>query len=219
VSVTRIYHTAWVLSGVLFFGGFVAGGELESPPIFVIGEVGAVLAFVYAMYLSLRVVRGGDPRLLKRGIRGTATVLQAHRTNTVMQAGEFDWMAPWMWNYHLRVTLPGEDPYETVVSICAAIGEGQQVDIAAAPHNHKRVTIDVGQGEGKRKAKGDADALESAISKFSATASSFTASTPAKGGDSKDSIKDLERLADLHDRGVLTDAELAEQKRKLLDES
>ena len=143
-----MYHTAWILAGAFFIGGFVVGGELGSPPIFVIGEVGAVLAFVYAMYLSLRVIRSGDPRLLKRGIRGTATVLKAHQTSTVVQAGEFDWMAPWMWNYHLHVTLPGVDPYETVCSICAdGIAEGQEVEIVAAPRNRKRVTIDVGQGK------------------------------------------------------------------------
>jgi hypothetical protein len=36
------------------------------------------------------------------------------------------------------------------------------------------------------------------------------------GGGGDDSIAKLERLANLHDRGVLTDDELATEKRKLL---
>jgi hypothetical protein len=228
-----MYHTAWIVSGLLFVGGFVLGGELGSPGIFVIGEVGAVLAFVYAMYLSLSVIRNGDRRLLKRGIRGTATVLQAHRTNTVMQAGEFEWMAPWVWRYHLQVTIPNVEPYETVVSICAEVAEGQQVDIVAAPHNHKRVTIDVGQG-GKRKdwrsAAGTPTAgtptagmpTSSGSLKFSLPSSASvpgdSAPDDSRVDDSRadDSISKLERLANLHERGVLTDDELAAEKRKVL---
>ena len=147
MSVGRMYHLSWILAGVFFIGFPVLGGALGSVPIFLIGVVGAVLAFVYAMYLSIRVIRNGDPRLLKRGIRGTATVLKAHQTNTVMQEGEFGWRAPYMWRYRLRVTLPNTEPYETDCNICAELAEGQQVEVAAAPHNHKRVTIDVGQGK------------------------------------------------------------------------
>jgi hypothetical protein len=153
VSIGRMYHLSWMLAGVLFIGFPVLGGALGSVPIFVFGIVGAVVAFLYAMYLSIHVIRNGDPGLLKRGIRGTATVLKAHQTNTVMQEGEFGWRAPYMWKYHLRVTLPNQEPYETDCNICAELGEGQEVQVAAAPHNHKRVTIDVGQG----KDRGSAD--------------------------------------------------------------
>lgn len=149
MPIGRIYHLAWIMSGVFFLGFTSLGGALGSVPIFIIGVVGAVVSFVYAMYLSLRVIRSGDPRLLTRGIHGTATVLTAHQTNTVIQEGEFAWQAPWMWKYRLRVQLPNEQPYETTCSICAELTEGQQVQIAAAPHNHKRVTIDVGQGKGR----------------------------------------------------------------------
>src|SRR3954465_9691232 len=113
-----MYHLAWILAGGVFGGGPALGGALGSMPVSVFGIVGSVVAFVYAMYLSLRVIRSGDPRLLKRGIRGTAIVLKAHRTNTVMQEGEFDWQAPRMWKYRLRVTLPNIEPYETDCNIC-----------------------------------------------------------------------------------------------------
>ena len=147
MSVGRMYHLSWALAGVLFIGFPVLGGALGSVPILLIGVVGAVVAFFYAMYLSIRVIRNGDPGLLKRGIRGTATVLTAHETNTVMQEGEFTWRAPYMWKYRLRVSLPNNQPYETTCNICAELTEGQEVKVAAAPHNHKRVTIDVGQGK------------------------------------------------------------------------
>ncbi len=223
-----MYHASWILSGMFFVGAFVAGGELESPAIFVVGEVLAVAFFVYAMYLSLRVIRAGDPRLLKRGIRGTAIVLQAHRTNTVMQAGEFEWMAPWVWRYHLQVTIPDHEPYETVVSICAGgMSEGQTVDIAAAPQNHKRVTIDVGQDQGKGAGSASTDrgvptslSFASADTPAGDSAPKFDPGTGAPTGapTGGDSISKLERLANLRDRGVLTDDELAEQKRKLLND-
>ena len=99
------------------------------------------------MYLALAVMRNGDRRTLRRGIRGTAEVLTAKETNTVIQEGEFAWQAPRVWKYRLRVTLPGRPPYETICTICASgIRPGSVVDVAAARLNRKRVTIDVGQG-------------------------------------------------------------------------
>lgn len=50
--------------------------------------------FAYAMYLSMAVMRNGDRRLLRRGIAGTAEVLSARATNTVIQECEFAWEAP-----------------------------------------------------------------------------------------------------------------------------
>jgi hypothetical protein len=103
--------------------------------------------FGYAMYLALAVMRNGDRRTLRRGVRGTAEVLTAKATNTVIQEGEFAWQAPRVYKYGLRVTLPGRTPYETSCSICASgIRPGSVVDVAVGRHNRKRVTIDVGQG-------------------------------------------------------------------------
>jgi hypothetical protein len=103
--------------------------------------------FVYGMYLALAVMRNGDRRTLRRGVRGTAEVLTAKATNTVIQEGEFAWQAPRVYKYGLRVTLPGHVPYETSCSICASgIRPGEVVDVAVGRHNRKRVTIDVGQG-------------------------------------------------------------------------
>jgi hypothetical protein len=105
--------------------------------------------FGYAMYLSMAVMRNGDRRLLRRGIAGTAEVLSAKATNTVIQEGEFAWQAPRVYKYGLRVTIPGRPSYETSCSICAAgIRAGSVVNVAVSPYNRKRLTIDVGQGRG-----------------------------------------------------------------------
>lgn len=102
--------------------------------------------FGYAMYLAMAVMRNGDRRLLRRGIAGTAQVLDAKATGTVIQQGEFAWEAPRVYKYRLRVTVGRRAPYETSCSICAAgIRAGSLVDVAVSPHNRKRVTIDVGQ--------------------------------------------------------------------------
>jgi hypothetical protein len=112
--------------------------------------------FAYGMYLALAVMRNGDRRTLRRGIRGTAEVLTAKATNTVIQEGEFAWEAPRVYKYRLRVTLPGRTPYETSCSICASgIRPGSVVEVAVGRHNRKRATIDVGQGGTRGKAQSD----------------------------------------------------------------
>jgi hypothetical protein len=106
------------------------------------------------MYLAMAVMRNGDRRTLKRGVRGKAEVLTAKATNTVIQAGEYAWQAPQVYKYRLRVTLPGRAPYETTCSICASgIHAGAVVDVAVGRHNRKRVTIDVGQGDTRGQAQ------------------------------------------------------------------
>jgi hypothetical protein len=107
------------------------------------------------MYLALAVMRNGDRRLLKRGIAGTAVVLSAKATNTVIQEGEFAWEAPRVYRYVLRVSIPGKAPYQTDCRICAAgINEGSTVNVAVSRHNRKRVTIDIGQGARGKGARG-----------------------------------------------------------------
>ncbi len=198
MAVGRMMVWSWILYVVFLVAAIGAGAALGSAgssltvPVIVVFVVLCVLSFVYAMYLSLRVIRSGDPRLLTRGIRGTALVLAAKQTNTVVQEGEFAWQAPFIWKYHLRVSLPEREPYETDCSICAAdLAVGSTVNVAAAPHNHKRVTIDVGQAE--RKARRQA--------------------ARQKTADTEDALR---QLAERHERGELTDSEFEDQKRQLL---
>ena len=170
--------------------------------------------FAYAMYLSLVVVRNGDPRLLKRGIRGTAEVLSRKATNEVIQEGGFAWEAPRVYKYRLRVSIPGKAPYETDCRICApGYSEGSTVTVAVAPHNHKRVTIDPGQsGHAVQGSRGG--------HRVPATAT-FTSENDGLGTSASPAAAhfgELEKLGQLHSQGILTDEEFAAEKARLLDE-
>jgi len=194
--------------------------------------------FAYAMYLSLAVVRNGDKRLLRRGVHGTAEVLSAKATSETIQEGEFAWEAPRVYEYWLRVTVPGKAPYETDCRICAyGIRQGMRVNVAVSPRNHKRVTIDVGQGTND----GTATARPTPVRETPPPAPAFagrpapgSASRPAPGpagrvirfpGDpggplgpqsESDRLSLLAQLGHLHSAGVLTDAEFAAQKARIL---
>jgi putative oligomerization/nucleic acid binding protein len=166
--------------------------------------------FAYAMYLALVVVRNGDPRLLKRGVRGTAEVLSRKATNEVIQSGEFAWEAPRVYKYRLRVSIPGEAPYETDCRICApGYSEGSTVQVAVAPHNHKRVTIDPGQsGHAIQGSRGGHRAT--------ATATYAAADDGASASPAAAHFGELEKLGQLHRQGILTDEEFAAEKARLL---
>jgi len=157
MTVGKISGLCWTVFGVMCLGFLpLAAGIMHINAIPAGPRVALMLVLViavwwgpfgYAMYLALAVMRNGDRRMLRRGVRGTAEVLTAKATNTVIQEGEFAWQAPRVYKYGLRVTLPGEIPYETSCSICASgIRPGSVVDVAVGRHNRKRVTIDVGQG-------------------------------------------------------------------------
>jgi hypothetical protein len=156
VTVGKISGLCWTVFVVMSVGflplaiGIMDIHAIPSTPRVVLMLVVVLIAwwgpFAYAMYLAMAVMRNGDRRLLKRGIHGTAEVLAAKATNTVIQEGEFAWEAPRVYKYRLRVTIPGRSPYETSCSICASgIRPGAVVDVAVSPHNRQRVTIDVGQ--------------------------------------------------------------------------
>jgi hypothetical protein len=184
--------------------------------------------FAYAMYLAMVVVKNGDPRLLKRGIKGTAEVLNGKATNEIIQSGEFAWEAPRVYKYRLRVSIPGKAPYETDCRICAAgIGQGSTVRVAVSPHNRKRVTIDLGRGS---QAGGADRAVPGVMTSDDVAARMFqggaargikvtsTASHDHVPSASAERIDELERLGKMHSQGVLSDAEFAAEKAKILDE-
>jgi hypothetical protein len=158
MTVGKISLTCWIVFGVMCLAFLPLGvGVIASTaglPTVARGVLAVLVAgglwwgpFAYGMYLSMAVVKNGDRRLLRRGIAGTAVVLSGKATNEIIQSGEFDWEAPRVYKYRLRVTIPGKAPYETDCRICATrISEGSVVNVAVSPHNRKRVTIDVGQG-------------------------------------------------------------------------
>jgi hypothetical protein len=196
VAIGRMLLWSWILFVVFLLAAVGLGASLGSSalaiPVAVVLVGGCIASFVYGMYLSLRVIRSGDPRLLTRGIRGTAIILAAKETNTQIQEGEFAWQAPFVWKYHLRISLPGREPYETDCSICAAdMSVGNTVNVAVAPHNRKRVTIDVGQDQVKQR-------------RHAARAQQVS---------TEDALRDL---AERRERGQLTEDEFEAQKQKLL---
>jgi hypothetical protein len=161
VTVSRISVACWIFFGVMSLAFLPLGiGIMAIHAIPVTARIVLAIAvvaglwwgpFAYGMYLAMAVMRNGDRRLLRRGIAGTAEVLSAKATGTVIQDGEFAWQAPRVYKYGLRVTVPGRPSYETSCSICATgIRAGTVVNVAVSPYNRKRVTIDVGQGGGPR---------------------------------------------------------------------
>jgi Short C-terminal domain len=208
--------------------------------------------FVYAMYLSIAVVRNGDKRLMRRGIHGTAEVLSAQSTSEVIQEGEFTWEAPRVYKYKLRVTIPGKAPYETYCRICAhGIRQGSLVNVAVSPRNRKRVTIDVGQLTNDGSAtpsptpvSGGVPASDAPTWTFSSRPAAGRTSRPAPGTASRhapgsagrelhfpgdtggplgprsesDRLSLLAQLGHLHSQGIITDAEFAAQKARILSQ-
>ena len=234
MTVGKISAVCWILFSVMCLGFLPLGaGILAIHALPVTARVALAIVvviglwwgpFAYAMYLSMAVMKNGDRRLLRRGIAGTAEVLSARATNTVIQEGGFEWQAPRVYKYGLRVSIPGRQPYETTCSICATgIREGMTVNVAVSPHNRKRVTIDVGQEAGM--------ALPAA-SRRPARARRRSAS-PAGVRDYRDAgpawqtispspdnqrLAALAQLGQLRNQGVLTDAEFAAQKARILAE-
>jgi hypothetical protein len=185
-----ILFVVFLLAALLFAP--LLGSSALTVPVVLVLVAACIASFVYGMYLSLRVVRTGDPRLLTRGIRGTAIILAAKETNTQIQENEFAWQAPFVWKYHLRISLPGREPYETDCSICAAnMSVGNTVNVAVAPHNRKRVTIDVGQDQVKQRRH----------------------AASAKQASTEDALRGL---VERRERGEFTEDEFETQKRQLL---
>ncbi|MCU1354965.1 MAG: hypothetical protein JWM89_383, partial [Acidimicrobiales bacterium] len=130
------------------------------------------------------------------------------------------------YKYRLRVTVPGRDPYETSVGVCASgLRAGQTVAVAAAPHNHKRVTIDLGQG--KRAADRSGPPIVSGgigtepsvdighILGGESEGRSPVGTVTSSDGDT-DTAGALDKVSALHDQGALTDEEFAAAKARIL---
>jgi hypothetical protein len=165
-----------------------------------------ILSFAYAMYLWIAVIRYGDRRLLKRGVAGNAEVLSAKRTSWQMSAGEYYGIgAPNVWKYGLNVSVPGREPYATTLYICAHLETGETLTVYVSRLNPKRVTIDLAA---EAAARASARPVRDGRTKVRVA----TAVAPAP-----DFADELTKLADLRDRGALSDAEFEAQKAKLLD--
>jgi hypothetical protein len=223
MSAGRISLICWIVYGVMCAAFLPLAYGIDRLHVLP-GTAGLVLAIVvvavlwwgpfgYAMYLSMAVTKNGDRRLLKRGVRGTAVVLSARATNTFIQSGEPDWQAPRVYKYRLRVSVPGRDPYEADCGICLpGLQVGQTVDVAVSPNNRKRVTIALERGgvplRSRRVYTFDAGDVGTGVDLGSYRPRSANA----------ERIEELTKLGRLHRDGVLTDAEFAEEKARILGE-
>jgi hypothetical protein len=237
MTVSRISLVCWIIFGVMCLaflplaGGILAIHALPETVRVILAVLVVLIVwwgpFGYAMYLSLAVMRNGDRRLLHRGVRGTAEVLSVKRTNTVISEGEFDWEAPRLYKYGLRVSLPGRAPYDTTCGICAAgIAQGSTVKVAVSRRNRQRVTIDVGQTDARGRARPTSVVAETASA--GPSHGGYPAPAPARPArfapdagrqhDDSERIRLLAQLAQLHKQGDLTDAEFTAQKAKILSD-
>jgi hypothetical protein len=170
------------------------------------------------------VIRGGDKRLARSGVPGTATVLSAAQTNMIVQAGEFAWEAPYVWKYGLEVTVAGWQPYKTMLYICASLSVGETIPVRVARLNRKRVTIDREAYDKQYSERTGSDrdgrpvGVNDNVAATLATVERLTGRKWVVGGTAAepDVADELEKLAALRDRGILTEAEFAAQKAKLL---
>lgn len=231
MTLGKLTTACWIVFGVMCIGFLpLAAGVYSIPGL--PGSVRAVLVvvvvlvvwwgpFVYGMYLAQAGMGSGDRRLLKRGVHGTALVLKASMTNTSLGGTSSGWGGRFVYRYHLRVSLPGREPYETYCMIAySGIKEGQTVQVAASPHNRKRVTIDVGQGTGKlgsapprpvRQVEDDVPR------RYQSDGARHHHPKPANP-ETSTRIQQLAALGKLHREGVLTDAEFAAEKARILNE-
>jgi hypothetical protein len=144
--------------------------------------------------LDLRTV---DPELLANGLAGTALVTAMHDTKIAF--GQHAFSDPVV-AFELEVRLPEREPYAVAFQqrvphlLVGAVIPGATVSVRVDRSDSQRVAIDFEQAP-------------------------VPPATPSSAGASAaDPLDQLERLAKLHEQGVITDAELAEQKQKLLGE-
>jgi hypothetical protein len=185
-------------------------------------------AFGYGMYLSMAGMGGGDKRLLKRGVRGTARILAVKGTNTYINGqSDFGYSGRRVYRYTLQVELPGRQPYETYVSVAShQFQEGQTVQVAAARHNHKRVAIDPAGSvqQARRTAPRWQATPQDAVPRQSGRGSTGNGHSghghPDRGhsahGDESERLRQLSELGRLHKEGVLSDEEFATEKARIL---
>jgi hypothetical protein len=145
MSATRRMWGGFIVFVVLLVAGVML--ENAGPPWLPWAVIGAGwLFFIYAMYVFYFDVTKGDRHLQKRGIRGTAVVLSAVQTRTVAQTGQFTFQAPFIWTYRLRVTIPGQPPFEATCGVARDdISEGSTVPVSVSRFNHRSVAILAGQ--------------------------------------------------------------------------
>jgi len=130
------------------------------------------------------------------------------------------WFLCWM---HLRVIPDDGPPFEASVRtrLNTLKSKGDMVPVLYDPSDHDKLVVDY-ESDARAAMDGTtaAAAPDPELAELDALEKQVEAATPAAApADASQARLDrLEQLADLHDRGVLTDAELAAEKAKILNE-
>jgi hypothetical protein len=198
----------FIITFVVFDSGITAGHSWPRWLVWGSG-IAALLAFLYAMYVFYFDVTRGDRHLQRNGIKGTAVVLEAKRTNTLAQTGQFDFNAPYIWKYTLEITIPGRAPYRAQCTVAReGVPAGSTVRVAVSKMNRRSVAM---LPDPVTPAHGHHGQMWQVPS----PAGTGERHIPAPGGE-LDRIQALKQLVDLHRQGALTDAEFAAEKSRIL---
>jgi hypothetical protein len=171
------------------------------------------------------------------GTAGTQNPLRA------WSADDDDLTTNWfLCRLELRVKPPGEPPFEKTVHtrLNTLKDKGDTVPVLYDPDDHDKVVVDYkadaqaemdrldslrrGAKQSQEDAPGGAGApldpeLQELMDEEEAERRATAAAAGPSSGGSQARLDRLQQLADLHDRGVLSDAELAAEKAKILNES
>ncbi len=156
-------------------------------------------------------------RLKENGTAADAEILEVKERPWVnKRPGEIG--AAGVYHFKLRVNPPRELSFETDITDewRDQLGEpavGGTVGVVYDPDDHSRVVL----ADRTSSFGGDPELL--ALSELEAAEGYTGGASPAPAGASESRLDRLQKLADLHDRGALSDAEFAAEKARILSES
>jgi hypothetical protein len=113
----------------------------------------------------------------------------------------------------LRVMPPGEPPFEATVRtrLNTWKTKGATVPVLYDPDDHDKVVVDY-ESDARATMEGKTMGEDPELAALDALEKAEGASAPAES----DRLDQLKQLADLHERGALTDAEFAAEKQRIL---
>jgi len=170
--------------------------------------------------------RGLEKRLRKgAGKTASATLVDAKKGHWVSSTGgsesQLASSAKVTWTLTLRVMPDGEPPFEAMVKEAFRVGSrpspNGEYKVLYDPQDHSRVAIDHTPMTDAERAERNRRAAEKARAEGRAAFAFPPAAAPAASRPAMSAADELEKLAALRDRGVLTELEFETQKRKILD--
>jgi hypothetical protein len=165
-------------------------------------------------------------KLEKSGKRAKAEVLrmvQEASHSTGRYTDDTDVKGSGWLDYHLtlRVMPDGEAPFEAEARtrLYQLPRHGQVFDVLYDPGDHKKIVVDYEGAYDATHGPPGATVVDPELQELERLKAQEASDGPAASGTSPDPLERLQTLADLHDRGALTDAEFATEKAKLLNKS